>query len=193
MFFQNVIRPPSPEDDDVRSWLNDFADRQIEEQFSAFLDMGGGDLILKSWTRDLDLANFLEGYKVAPIALYFLSADLDDLSYLRDVEAHFQPARTAIILNEGMVPTGRVPRTAFEPIMNHEVFKAAAARGARVIRMPRLPCMHEVDIRGLSFKDAQAGNVKSGQAKIGPVNRQLVALWLREMEASFAPILSWIS
>ena len=53
-FFENVIRPESPEDDEVRLWLNAFVDRQIEERFSAFLDLGGGDLVLKTWARSLD-------------------------------------------------------------------------------------------------------------------------------------------
>ena len=194
-FFANVIRPPSPEDDEVRTWLNEFVDRQIEERFSAFLDLGGGDLTLKTWARDLDLSAFLDGYGIAPVALHFLSSDLDDLSYLRDIEtvAKFQPTRTAIVLNEGTVPPGRVARTAFEPIITHDVFRAAVSRGARVMRMPRLTCMHEIERRRLSFQDAEAGAVKPGQDKIGPVNRQLISLWRREMETSFGPILPWIS
>src|SRR5258708_1105061 len=60
-FFENVDRPPNPEDEDVRLWLNAFVDRQIEERFTAFLDLGGGDLVLKVWARDLDLASFLDG------------------------------------------------------------------------------------------------------------------------------------
>ena len=52
-FFENVTRPDSPEDEDVRLWLNEFVDRQIDHRFSAFIDLGGGDLILKTWARDL--------------------------------------------------------------------------------------------------------------------------------------------
>jgi hypothetical protein len=83
-FFENVTRPESPEDEDVRLWLNDFVDRQIDTRFSAFLDLGGGDLILKTWARDLELAAFLEHHGVVPVAVHFLGCDLDDLSYLRD-------------------------------------------------------------------------------------------------------------
>jgi len=193
-FFENVARPDTPEDDDMRSWLNAFVDRQIEERFSAFLDLGGGDLILKTWARDLDLAAFLDGYGIDPVALHFISSDRDDLTYLRDIElvTKFQPQRMAIVLNEGMVPPGRTARTAFAPILEHEVFKAAVARGARVIRMPRLAPMYEIEHRRLSFTNAEAGAVKPGQDKIGPVNRQLISIWRKEMEASFAPILPWL-
>ena len=113
-------------------------------------------------------------------------------SYLRDVGTIFHPERTAIVLNEGTIPPGRVARTAFEPVMRHEIFLSAVARGARVMRMPRLAPMHEVDRRRLSFADAAAGAVKPDQEKIGPTSRQLIAMWRREMETSFAPVASWL-
>jgi hypothetical protein len=48
------------------------------------------------------------------------------------------------VLNEGLVPPGRVARTAFGPIIGHDVFRMVLDRGAVVVRMPRLACMHEV-------------------------------------------------
>jgi hypothetical protein len=78
-FFQKVVRPPSAEDEEVRLWLNDFVDDQIERRFSAYLDLGGGDLVLKTWARDLELAPFLEANGITPIALHFAGCDLDDL------------------------------------------------------------------------------------------------------------------
>ena len=65
--------------------------------------------------------------------------------HLRDIEAvsGFRPNSTLLVLNEGMVPTGRVARTAFEPIISNQVFRDVLARGAKVARMPRLACMHE--------------------------------------------------
>jgi hypothetical protein len=193
-FFENVTRPESPEDEDVRLWLNDFVDRQIDTRFSAFLDLGGGDLILKTWARDLELAPFLEHHGVVPVAVHFLGCDLDDLSYLRDIEesAGFRPRQTVIVLNEGLVPIGRVARTAFGPIIDHEVFRKVLDRGAVVARMPRLACMHEIERRRLSFADAEAGRVKAAQDRIGPVNRQLIAIWRREMASAFAKIGQWM-
>ena len=37
------------------------------------------------------------------------------------------------------------------------------------------------------------GRVKAGQGKIGPVKRQLISLWRREMERSFATVAPWIT
>ena len=65
-------------------------------------------------------------------------------------------------------------------------------RGAVVARMPRLACMHEIEGRRLSFADAEAGRVKSCQDWIGPVNRQLIAIWRREMTAAFSNIAQWM-
>lgn len=192
-FFSTATKPPSAEDDDVRDWLNDLADTQIERRTTSFLDLGGGDLTLKQWARDLDLAPFLAKHGITPVLLHLLGSDLDDLAYLRDLETVFAPPHTAIILNEGMVPSGRSPVAAFGPVIDHPVFKAAVARGAVVLKMPRLGCMQEVDRRRLSFQDAEDGKVKPGQDKLGPTMRQMISLWRRDTEASMQAIGAWIT
>jgi hypothetical protein len=192
-FFPRATRPPSAEDDDVRDWLNDLADTQIERRSTIFLDLGGGDTTLRQWSRDLDLGSFLVKHGITPVLLHLLGSDLDDLTYLRDLETVFAPKHTVIVLNEGMVPSGRSPLAAFEPIIAHPIFKAARDRGALVLRMPRLGCMQDVDRRRLSFADAENGKVKADQEKLGPTKQQMVTLWRREMATSTAPISAWIS
>jgi len=192
-FFPTAIKPPSAEDDDVRLWLNDLADNQIERRNTAFLDLGGGDLTLKHWARDLDLAPFLTHHGITPVVFYLLGSDIDDLSYLRDLETVFAPQRTCLVLNEGMVPSGRSPLSAFNPIIDHPVFESAVKRGALFLRMPKLGCMQEIDRRRLSFADAEAGRVREGQDRIGPTMRQMIAIWRRETEASFGKVSAWIS
>jgi hypothetical protein len=185
-FFPLAIRPASAEDEDVRLFLNQLADDQIGSRANSFLDLGGGDLTLKQWTRDLDLSSFLASYGIRPVLLHLLGSDIDDLAYLRDLETVFAPPHTAIVLNAGMVPSGRSPLTAFTPILEHAVFKAAVERGAKVIRMPRLGCMQEVDARRLSFADADHGD------SFPPTARQLVRMWRREMEKAFETVTPWI-
>jgi hypothetical protein len=192
-FLPSAIRPPSAEDEDVRLWLNDLVDTQIERRGTTFLDLGGGDQTLKQWSRELDLAQFLTKYGITPVLLHLLGSDLDDLTYLRDLEAVYAPKHTAIILNEGMVPPGRSPLTAFGPIIDHPVFKAAVDRGAVVVRMPRLGCMQDVDRRRLSFRDAEAGKIKPGQDRFPPTMQQMVALWRRATAEAFQPIATWIA
>lgn len=192
-FHPTATRPPSAEDEDVRLWLNDLVDTQIETRKTVFLDLGGGDQALRQWSRDLDLAQFLTKHRVTPVLLHLLGADVDDLTYLRDLESVFAPQHTALILNEGMVPSGRSPLSAFGPIIDHPVFQAAVARGAIVVRLPRLGCMQEVDRRRLRFQDAEEGKIKPGQDRFPPTMQQMAALWRRAVPQNLEPILSWIA
>jgi hypothetical protein len=38
------------------------------------------------------------------------------------------------------------------------------------------------------FEDAKAGRVKEGQHRIGPINRQMIVIWRRAMDAAFADV-----
>jgi hypothetical protein len=135
-----------------------------------------------------------EKYGVEPVGVHFLGCDLDDLAYLRDVEEGnvFAPRRTILVLNEGIVPANRSVAKAFDAIQNHDIYRAAIARGAKPIFMPRLGCMSEVDRRRLMFEDAEAGRVKEGQDKIGPINRQMIAIWRRAMDKAFADVADFL-
>lgn len=193
-FFDGVTRPPSPDPDEVKEWLNDLFVSQVKGKHSAFLDLGGGDQILKEYARSLDLVSFCERFGIEPIAVHFLSPDIDDLAYLRDVEhgGLFAPKRTLLVLNEGVIPSGRSTRTAFEPIKTHQIFRDAVARDARIVVMPRLGCMHEVDRRRLMFSAAAAGRVKPDQDEFDVIRQQMVTTWLREMDAKFAEVAEWL-
>jgi hypothetical protein len=185
-FFAHATRPASAEDDDVRLWLNDLVDTQIEKRTTVFLDLGGGDQMLKQWSRELDLAAFLEQHGITPVLLHLLGSDVDDLAYLRDLETVYAPKQTALILNEGMVPAGRSAASVFEPVVADPIFKAAMKRGAKVVRLPRLGCMQEVDRRRLSFEAAEQ------PGGLTPTMRQMVTLWRRAVPDALAPVLPWI-
>lgn len=192
-FFPRAERPPSAENDDVRLWLNKLADTQIENRTNVYLDLGGGDLTLRQWSRDLDLGPFLESYGITPVLLHVLGSDLDDVTYLRELEGVFAPKHTAIVLNEGMVPSGRSPLTAFGPLIDRPEFKAARDRGVVVVKMPRLGCMQDIDRQRMSFADADGGVVKAGGKPLPPTMRQEVRMWLRGMSTSLAGIQTWIT
>lgn len=193
-FFDGVSRPELADDDTVKEWLNAALEQQIAERFSMFVDLGGGDLVLKEHAHALSLVEFVGGYGIDPVAVHFLGGSLDDLAYLRDIEetGAFAPERTVLVLNEGILPPGKAPAKAFEPVIGHEVFRAAVKRGAKPVVMPRLGCMAEVDRRRLLFEDAASGRVKPGQEAVGPVNRQVLRLWLRGMDAAFAEVVPWL-
>jgi hypothetical protein len=193
-FFEGVARPPSPDPLEMKDWLGQLIESQIEERFNVLLDLGGGDLVWKEYARDLELVQMCEKYGVEPVGVHFLGCDLDDLAYLRDVEEGnvFAPRRTILVLNEGIVPANQSVAKAFDAIQNHDIYRAAIARGAKPIFMPRLGCMSEVDRRRLMFEDAEAGRVKEGQDKIGPINRQMIAIWRRAMDKAFADVADFL-
>ena len=72
------------------------------------------------------------------------------------------------------------------------MFRDALARGPRLVRMPRLACMHRVEQRRIRFQDAQNNAVNPDQGKIGPIDRELIERWRGEMKTSFAAIEPWI-
>jgi hypothetical protein len=194
-YFQGVLTPPSVVEGDVRDWLAAIIEQQIEQRFSAFLDLGGGDLILKQVAREMQLAAFLEGYGIQPVAVHLIGADRDDLAYLRDVEEGgvFAPEATILVLNEALVQKHRSPQRAFEAaVLNHPIFGKALERGACAVWMPLLDAMPEIDERRLTFAAAEAGKVKPSQAPIGPWRRQQIALWRKTMEANFGPVAHWL-
>lgn len=189
-FFSDVTAPEVANDLDVREWLAAFVEAQIEQRFTAFLDVGGGDMILKNVAREMDLTSFLAGHGIEPVAVHLIGPDRDDLAYLRDMEADgvFAPPATVLVLNEALVPANRAVRPAFQGVVDHEIFRGVLARGGKAVWMPRLAAMHEVDNRRLTFSDAEAGKVKEGQAPLGPWNRQVVTKWRQHMEAAFADV-----
>jgi hypothetical protein len=194
-YFEGVVTPPSADDRDVREWLAAFVEQQIERKFTAVLDLGGGDLVLKRVAREIGLVGFLGQYGIRPVAVHLIGPDPDDLAYLRDVESDgvFAPEATILVLNEALVPAHRTPRAAFEEtVRSHPILAQTLARGARLVWMPRLEPASEIDARRLTFAAAEASRVKPGQAPIGPWRRQQIAAWRRAMEDAFAPAADWL-
>jgi hypothetical protein len=194
-FFGDAVeRPQYPDDDSAMAFLNHCMDTAAGESQSIVLDMGGGDLVFPRYARSLQLVSLLEDNGVRPVAMHFVGPALDDLAVLQDLEVSgaFCPAATVIVFNEGLVRDTRLPEVAFKAAREHEAVKAAEARGAKVVRMPKLACMHEIDQRRLLFAEAEKGKVKAGQSPLGLTVRQMIAMWRRGMEAAFAPVSEWL-
>lgn len=193
-FGEAVERPAHPDDDSVVAWLNAAIDDMVETRVSLLLDMGGGDLVLPRYASAIQLAGFLEAQGIRPVAMHFVGPAVDDLATLSEIEQSgtFCPEATIVVLNAGLIRDTRSPDLAFQTVREHPTLVAAVGRGARVVVMPRLACMHEIDQRRLRFGEAQAGKVKAGQPPLGPTMRQMVALWRRAMDAAFAPVEAWL-
>lgn len=194
-FFGDIVeRPAYSDDDSVVAWLSGAIDDVVENRLSLLLDMGGGDLVLPRYAGAMQLAGFLEAEGIRPVAMHFIGPAIDDLSTLHEIEQSgaFCPEATILVLNAGLIRDTRSPELAFQAVREQPSLVAAIERGARVVVMPKLGCMQEIDKRRLYFADAQAGKVKPGQDPLGPTARQMVALWRRAMDAAFAPVEQWL-
>jgi hypothetical protein len=103
-------------------------------------------------------------------------ADLDYLGHFSE-SGTFLPEKTVIVLNAGLVLSGRSAGGAFAAILENPAVKAAVKRGAQVVMMPTLSCMSEVTDRGLSFADAARGKVKPGQQAMSLFDPTRVNEW----------------
>jgi hypothetical protein len=193
-FFDGVSRPEYEDDDSLRDWVNGVIEQQVADRFSVFLDLEGGDRVLREHAAALSLVEFCEQFGVDPVAVHFLGSSEGDLAYLRDIEASrsFTPKRTILVSNEGILPPGKPADRAFAPIEANPLFTAVVDRGARSVRMPRLGCMPYVEDRKLQFEDAVHSRVKEGTEPVGLINRQIVTMWLRGMDSAFAGVREWL-
>ena len=194
-YYDGVLSPPSVDDRDVLGWLEQLIDAQIAGKFSAILDFGGGDLILKRAAREWQLPRILAENGVSLLAIHLLGPDPEDLSILGELERDglIAPERTALILNEALVPPHLSTASAFEEsVRTQPVLRAALERGAQLLVMPRLAPMGEIERRRIGFAAAAEGRTGRDLPPLGPVKSHLTRLWLEQMEAVVTPIAMWL-
>lgn len=194
-FFSGAVSPASADDADVRSWVAGLVEALLAGGHDTLLDLGGGDLILKGLAREMDLLAWLTSAGIDVVVVHLLGPSIDDAVYVQDAEAECQLASpaTILVLNEGTVPPGRSAHAAFsETVQTQPVFAAAVSRGARLVSMPRLEPAPELEEGGLPFFQAAQGLAPAGARPLGPWKAQQVAIWLRRMEANFAPVAEWL-
>ncbi len=195
LFLDGVLNPPATEDAAVWRWLESVIETMVTDRFHLALDLGGGDLVLKRMALELALHDLLVRHAITPVVLHLLSPEVESLAYLASLEQDklFAPERAALILNAGLVPRGHDDdAAAFERVRDHKVFRAAISRGAVSIAMPRLIPAHEINARHISFIAAAGGQTSDGLPPLGIFDRQRVLIWLKAMEAAFAPIAEWL-
>lgn len=191
-FFEEVEQPSSADPSLTPAWLRSVVEHLMRERLPAIADMGGGDTSLARLISDLpDLAETMEEAGVAPVAAYFLGPRVDDLSSLATFEASgFRPRATLLVLNGARADAGLDPAEAFAPIRRHSAVRAAVARGALVVEMPRLDppdLALEVERKRLGF-----GAARDGEGGLGPLDRAGVRAWMDRMERAFAPVEPWL-
>jgi hypothetical protein len=194
-YFEGVMEPSGYDPDTVLTWLRSFLPFLTDHRGSALIDFGGGDTALPRLVTEIPtLAADMEAAGIYPVAIYPMTPRVTDLSPLATLErAGFQPQATAIVLNEGRMPTA--DRDAwFGQHRRHSVYRAALNRGAVELWMPRLSEWKKIEDRQLRFTHARDGIVPDGRkaAPLGLLDRAGVRTWMSRMQIAFAPISSWI-
>lgn len=138
----------------------------------ALLDLGAGDLILRRTAKEQELLPWLEslGIDLVLVLVHLLGPNVEDLAHVAAVEeAGLAAPKTVLIFNEGAVPPNRDPAGSFAATIGaHPILAATAARGARLVRLPRLDCAPEMEESGIGLAQALAGRVPEGVAPLGP-------------------------
>lgn len=194
-YFEGVQRPPEGDEASVAAWLEKLMTFAMKEKVSAYIDLGGGDTTLRRLVSEVQgLVALLESSGVAVVAAYLLGPQTDDLSPLATLEAAgFQPPATVLALNEGLIDASQPREEAFARIFRHSAFRAATARGAVPVWMPRLIPAGEIEARRVLFGQAAIGAVREGrrQTPLGPFDQGRTRAWLNGMRAELAPVQSW--
>jgi hypothetical protein len=178
-FFPDALVPPHGGLADATGWIEWQLKDQVKRRYHAVLDAGGGWTGFSSLVEDVPVIDALAQQGTDVIGLFCVGceqADLDYLNHFAEGEL-FVPARTVIVLNAGLILSGRSAGGAFTAIRENPAFKAAVNRGAKVVMMPALACMSEVTDRGISFAEAAEGKVRPGQEPLSLFDPARVREW----------------
>lgn len=190
-FFGDAVSPPSGGLEDQQQWLQARILEQVRAKRDTVLDVGGGWTALHQLIDQTRLVDILERRGITLTVAYLLGTETADLDYLAQFQdkGNFMPPQTILVLNEGLVTSGRDPHTAFAPILAHPVVQRATDAGARPVFMPALGCMAAVTDRKLSFRDFADDKQAPGFPETSFFDQELVALWLeRDMPDFFREI-----
>jgi hypothetical protein len=187
LFHDDVLEPPSADFEDVKSWLEERIQDQIDGQYNAFLDVGGGDTPLRRLVREIPIVQTLERQGIRVVLAHVIGPEQADVDYLRHFTAQelFAPEATLIVLNAGLVMSGRSASNAFAAIKSHPIVTDALVHGAKLVMMPPLSCMSQVTDRGLTFADAAEGVVKGGHPRLSFFDQERVSIWWTKAVPAF--------
>jgi hypothetical protein len=172
---------------DTRGWIEGQLKDQAKRGYHAVLDAGGGWTGFSSLVEDVPVIEALAAQGTDVIGLFCVGPEQADLDYLDAMSNNeiFAPKATMIVMNAGLVLSGRSANGAFSAITQNAAFKAAIARGAKVSMFPALTCMAEVTDRGLTFAEAAEGTLRPGQAPMSLFDPTRVREWWTKKVPNF--------
>jgi hypothetical protein len=191
VFFPDAEEVPNGGIEDGKSWIEGRIEDLIKHRYDAVLDVGGGATGFARLIQEVPLLEAIEGSAVRVVGLFCIgpeTADLDYLEQFAEVDM-FMPAASVIVLNAGLVISGKSAVGAFNSILEHPAITSALKKGAKVAMMPALTCMSEVTDRGLTFTAAMNGEAREGGQPLSLFDRARVnRWWSRDVPTFFSKI-----
>ncbi len=178
-FHEAALQPVSTEPADVKAWLEERFTDLMERRFDAVLDVGGGETPLARLVVEVPIATALEGEGVRVVVAHVIGPEVADLDYLDRFEQNdlFAPEATLIVMNSGLVVSGRSVDYAFQSVNRHKTIGRSIGKGARIVVMPSLACLAEVTDRRLLFEEAMDGKVGADGRSVSILDRHRVRKW----------------
>jgi len=189
-YFDDVARPETDYPAGVARWLQQLIEHCVSEHQSAIVDLGGGDTTLRTLATEMPgLAAAMEAAGVAPVMLYLLGTQAEDLTPALTLSARgFAPKAQALVLNEVAIDAGTTRAEAFGRMTSLPGFIALAETSVPVW-MPRLFAAEAIETRQCRFFDARDGKVTP---PLGMFDGARLRAWLDAMDRRLAGISSWI-
>jgi hypothetical protein len=178
LFFRDAEEVNGGGIEDGKAWIEGRIEHQLEHGYDAVLDVGGGATGFAKLVQEVPLLDALPGDALRVVGLFCTGPERADLDYLEQLaDGMFMPPASMIILNAGLVLSGRSSGVAFAPILAAPAVKQALGRGARVAAMPSLTCMAQVTDRGLTFEDAMNGRAGGDRGPLSLFDCARVNRW----------------
>ncbi len=135
LFHKDARKPSATDSEDVKAWLEQRFMDVAERRKSAILVIGGGDTPLGRLVQDVPVAAMLEEAGVRVVLVHVIGPETPDLDYLErfTVDNLFASKHTLIVLNAGLVLSGRSLEAAFAQTFAHPTIGAAVNGGAKLI------------------------------------------------------------
>jgi hypothetical protein len=189
VFFPDAETVPNSGIEDGKAWIEGRLEDLIQHRYDAVLDVGGGATGFSRLVQEVPLLEAIEGSAVRVVGLFCIgpeTADLDYLELFAETDM-FMPSASVIVLNSGLVLSGRSTKGAFQQIAEHRVITKATDNGACVAVFPALSCMSQVTDRALTFEEAMNGRAKPGGEPLSLFDRARVnRWWSRDVPEFFA-------
>lgn len=198
-FFPDAQTVPEGGVEDARRWIEERLQGLAElgaPGVGAVLDSGGGLTGFSRLVEDVAFEETLDVFGIRPVGLFVVGPEDADLDYLEHfaAEGRFLPTASVVVLNEGLVLSGRAPQIAFEPVLRHRAVQAAVGRGARVVFFPPLGCLAGVARLRMTYPAILTADYARVRAELGLFDLARVRrFWERDLPEFFAMIPSeWL-